>query len=138
MAMQSDTIKQNFIYIITVILVFAILMVLKPTSKFQVYGIALPVTKLLPKERSKQVTLYQVLPVEYKNLAQIHVQAHTLKPTKGEERQVIQYAQQLAQKIGANGLIITNFGYNGPSASVPAPLAKYVLFAKAIKTNESN
>ena len=68
-----------------------------------------------------------------KILAHINLEGHSLKPQKEQEKMMVQAAIKMAQKAGADGLVINTFGYEGASGGNPAPLAKYVLSATAVK-----
>ena len=77
--------------------------------------------------------VYQNAPYASKQIADINLEGHSLKPNKTQEKMMLAFAKKMAQKAGADGLVIIAFGYEGASANNPAPLAKYILRAKAIK-----
>lgn len=139
--MNFETLKQNTLYIVTAILVFAILYAVKPSILFQPKGLVLPASnasaKLLPNVSSKPVRLYSHAPFDYTSIGAVRVQGHTLHPTKEQQRRIVQYAQSLAKKAGATGLIIKTLAFEPPSSSTPKPLAKLVFFGEAIKTANS-
>lgn len=133
--MNSQALKQNAVYLSVAFLVFLILYLIAPTKDFKPKGIILPTVKQKLVPSNAPVMVYQNAPYASKQVADINLEGHSLKPNKSQEKIMLATAKKMAQKAGADGLVITAFGYEGASANNPAPLAKYVLFAKAIKLN---
>lgn len=134
--MGIQTIKQNLVYVGIAALIFAILSWIRPVHPFQPTGIILPMTKQTLIPTMKNIQLFQAMPVSATQLAYINIEGHSLKPTRVQENQMLVTANSMAQQVGANGLVINTFGYEGASSDDPAPLAKYVLFATAIRLDK--
>jgi hypothetical protein len=133
--MSKDTLKQYSVYGLTILIALLVLYVIKPITNYEPSGIILPTTEALPPQSNQAVTVYQYAPDNAKPLAKINVEMHSLNPNEQQEQQILEYAVTLAKKAGANGLVISTFGYEGSDSSNPAPLAKYVLYGEAITTN---
>jgi len=128
--------EANMIALLIAIIVFAVLYLLKPSYPFQPRGIILPMVQQLPDTSKLPIKVYDSFPINYKALAYVHAEAHTLNPNNADKQAMIGYAKQLAKKAGANGLVLQANVYQGPGAGNPAPLAKYQLLAIAIRTND--
>lgn len=131
--MGIQTIKQNLVYIGIAVLVFLLLLLIKPAHPFQPTGIILPISKQTLTPTTADVQIFQFMPFNATPLAYINLEGHSLTPTQDQENQMMTRAKDMAQQAGANALVVTAFGYEGAGSYNPAPLAKYVLHATAIK-----
>lgn len=133
--MDSRIIKQNAVYIAAALVALLIIYVIAPTQNYTPRGIILPTIKTPLIPSTNPVQIYQNAPYTSTQIADVNLEMHSLKPTKTQEHEMLTAAKKMAQKAGADGLVITMFGYEGASANNPSVLAKYVLQAKAIKLN---
>lgn len=131
--MGIQTIKQNLVYLGIAAIIFVFLSWLRPPQSFQPTGIILPMTKQTLVPTTKEVQLFEAMPSNATQLATINLEGQSANATQAQQDQMIATAKSLAQQAGANGLVVSAFGYEGASADNPAPLAKYVLFSTAIK-----
>ncbi len=123
------------LYLVAIIIVAGLILSLKPTTALQPTGIVLPLAQARVPLATDNVQLLQSMPTSYQGLALINVELHSLKQSKKLVREIANYAKMLAAKQGANGLLVSAFGYEPPSASDPAPLAKYIFRGQAIYIN---
>lgn len=128
-----QTIIQNTTYLLIGALVFGILWLITPSHPFKPTGIILPITQQAYPPTTLPVNLFETTPMQAKLLAYINVEGHSNRQTLIEEDTMIRTAKQMAQQIGANGLVINTFGYEGKSENNPAQLAKYIIFGTAIQ-----
>lgn len=133
--MNSQALKQNLVYLGVALFVWLIIYVIKPSYPFQPTGIILPAIKAPLIPSNQPVKVFEIAPYGSTLLANIHLEAHSLKPNKSQELEMLNTAKKMAQQAGADGLVINSFGYEGTAPGNPAVLTKYVLFAKAVKLN---
>ncbi len=135
--MTQAQIKQNAVYIGIAVIAFIFTYAIAPDHSLTPKGIILPTVKSALKPSTQPVQLFENKPDNATYVADINLEMHSTKPTGKQEQQMLEAAKALAQKAGANGLVIgpNTFGYEGAGLNNPEILAKYVLFAKAIKSN---
>ncbi len=123
------------LYGLAIIIVASLILALKPVHIIQPTGIVLPLTKARAPLSSESVQFLQTLPNSYQRLAFINVELHSPKQSNKLVKEIGNYAKLLAARQGANGLVVTEFGFEPPSVSNPAPLAMYVFHGEAIYSN---
>jgi hypothetical protein len=132
--MTNDN-KQNLLYAGIILVITVILYVLSPSPDEGAHGILLPNgAKTYTATDPNSIQLYQAMPKRAIVLGNVRVVKHFSSTSESadlsNQTANIQFAQKLASKLGANGLVITILGRN-PEAG---PLDGFVLYAQAIRT----
>jgi len=126
--------QRTILYVLIIIAVTAFLEITAPARPYEAHGIFLPVTKSLPAINANQVKLYRAPPANYTLLGRVNVEMHfTHKPTEQTAVQLENKARQLAAEHGANGLVISQFGYTPPGTTESSGLLVYLLHAEAVR-----
>ncbi|MBS0358257.1 MAG: hypothetical protein JSS53_03165 [Proteobacteria bacterium] len=120
--MMATTIKQNFSYFVTGILIFAISAILTPRDDYKPKGIFLP----NPSYEWLSESLESALTDDSEILGSVNAEIHSKKPMKSKKIEITEYAKSLAKKYGADELVIFNLGYE-------PTLGSYQLTGVAIK-----
>lgn len=124
------------------VLVCLVVFWLMPTTVYQPSGLILPSqvhqTKQLPPIIPEQVRFYASPPDNYQTLGTIRIMRHfPAKSVQNAEKEIMQYAQKLAAKAGANGVVVKFFAHSVPGA-VDASQSIYSFTGLAIYTNDVN
>jgi len=133
--MNSQVIKQNAAYLAAAAIAFLIIYFISPAQDYTPHGIILPTVKTPLTPGTAPVQVFQNAPYTSRQIADINLEMHSLKPNEAQENIMLDTAKEMAQKAGADGLVINIFAYEGTSSDNPSVLAKYILQAKAVKLN---
>lgn len=107
-----------------------LLYLIKPAFASQPHGIICPIAEALDPIPTDQVAVLTQKPFNALTLATINVEQQSNSESEITEQQILTEAKQLSAQIGANGLVITEFGFLPKNNE--ANLARYVLRAKAV------
>ncbi|WP_423064052.1 hypothetical protein [Candidiatus Paracoxiella cheracis] len=131
--MDTEAGKRTTISIIVAFIVVVIVYFLVPSKPDKPAGIVLPTGQLMAPVDAQSVSFLNegTLPVGYKAIGHVSVMLHSVKPTPQEQTALLQYAQQLAGKVGANGIIVSLVGHT-LSGGVPSSQAAYVFRGTAV------
>ncbi|MDF2690548.1 MAG: hypothetical protein K0S29_403 [Gammaproteobacteria bacterium] len=130
-----DDKKQNLLYGLIILVLTIVFYALSPSADQAPTGILLPSgAKTYSATDPSSIQLYEAMPKRAIVLGTIHTAKHFSSISQASDisnqNDNLKLAQQLASKVGANGLVVTLLGRN-PEAG---PLDGFVLYAQAIRT----
>lgn len=132
-----EAFSRGIVYLMIIAASVFVIQMTKPDIHYQAQGIVLPLTQEKPLRADKDdVAIYPFKPDHFKPLGLVHIEQHIVAPTTESREAVQDYAKKLAASVGANGLVITSFGYTSPDM-VGKEGAMYVFRGVAILTRDN-
>ncbi len=133
----AHSISRTLIYLVVAAIALVFVYSINFNGPYLPSGLLLPASDNIIAANSNDVKVYQSPPlVKYKTVGQINLEQSQAAPKQEAIQALITQAKTIAQKSGANGILITLFAAS-PNES-PKELNIYILQAKAIITQSNS
>jgi len=111
--LDTEAGKRTIISVLVALIVVVIIYFLVPSTPAKPAGILLPTGELMNPVSPETVRLFNdaTSPINYQVIGHLSVMLHSVKETPQDQAAVLKFAQQLAGKVGANGIIANLIGH---------------------------
>lgn len=132
-SLETGAGKRTIISVLAAFAVVVIIYFLVPSNPVKPSGIVLPIGEQMTPVAPESVSLFDAAtsPLSYQTIGHVSVILHSTEQTPQGQTALLRFAQRIAGKTGANGIIATFIGHT-LSQETPSSQAVYVFRGTAV------